>query len=119
MLTKDGPKVLEYNARFGDPEAQVVLPRLKNDLLEIMEACIDGTLSDIEVNMGRAKRSLCSYGVWRLSWAHTKRDIPITGLSNDIKNAVLSSMPERKKENDSYYHQRRKGAWNHCSWRRY
>ena len=43
MLTPDGPKVLEYNARFGDPEAQVVLPRMKNDIIEVMEACIDGT----------------------------------------------------------------------------
>lgn len=49
MLTKDGPKVLEYNARFGDPEAQVVLPRMKNDILDIFEACIDGTLDQIEL----------------------------------------------------------------------
>lgn len=47
MLTKDGPKLLEYNARFGDPEAQVVLPRLKNDLLEILDAVIDGTLDQV------------------------------------------------------------------------
>ena len=47
MLTKDGPKVLEYNARFGDPEAQVVLPRMKNDLLEVIEAVVDGRLADI------------------------------------------------------------------------
>ena len=49
MLTEDGPKVLEYNARFGDPEAQVVLPRMKNDLLEVMEACVDGTLDRIDL----------------------------------------------------------------------
>jgi phosphoribosylamine--glycine ligase len=49
MLTEDGPKVLEYNARFGDPEAQVVLPRLKNDLLEVFEACIDGRLNQINL----------------------------------------------------------------------
>ncbi len=49
MLTEDGPKVLEYNARFGDPEAQVVLPRMKNDITEVMEACIDGKLSDINL----------------------------------------------------------------------
>ena len=45
MLTDDGPKVLEYNARFGDPETQVVLPRMKTDLVEMFEACIDGTLA--------------------------------------------------------------------------
>ena len=49
ILTKDGPKVLEYNARFGDPEAQVVLPRMKNDIIEVMEACIDGKLDTIDL----------------------------------------------------------------------
>ncbi len=49
MLTPEGPKVLEYNARFGDPEAQVVLPRMKNDIVDVFEACIDGKLSDIEL----------------------------------------------------------------------
>lgn len=49
MLTEQGPKVLEYNARFGDPEAQVVLPRMKNDIIEVMEACINGTLDTIEL----------------------------------------------------------------------
>lgn len=49
MLTEDGPKVLEYNARFGDPEAQVVLPRMKNDIIEVMEACVDGTLDQVEL----------------------------------------------------------------------
>lgn len=47
ILPEDGPKVLEYNARFGDPEAQVVLPRMKNDIVEVMEACIDGRLDEI------------------------------------------------------------------------
>lgn len=49
MLTKDGPKVIEYNARFGDPETQVVLPRLKTDLLDIIDACIDKKLSSINI----------------------------------------------------------------------
>ena len=49
MLTEDGPKVLEYNARFGDPEAQVVLPRMKNDIIDVMEACVDGTLDKIDL----------------------------------------------------------------------
>lgn len=56
MLTKDGPKVLEFNARFGDPETQVVLPRLKNDLVEVMLACAEGHLDEIELN-------------WRDEWA--------------------------------------------------
>ncbi len=49
MLTPDGPKVLEYNARFGDPEAQVVLPRMKTDIIDVFEACIDGTLDQIDL----------------------------------------------------------------------
>lgn len=49
MLTEDGPKVLEYNARFGDPEAQVVLPRMKNDIVDVMNACIDGRLDEIDL----------------------------------------------------------------------
>ncbi len=49
MLTQDGPRVLEYNARFGDPEAQVVLPRMKNDMIEVVQACIDGTLDQIDL----------------------------------------------------------------------
>ncbi|MCI8266229.1 MAG: phosphoribosylamine--glycine ligase [Lachnospiraceae bacterium] len=49
MLTPNGPKVLEYNARFGDPEAQVVLPRMKNDIIDVMEACIDGKLDTVDL----------------------------------------------------------------------
>ena len=49
MLTAEGPKVLEYNARFGDPEAQVVLPRMKNDIIEVMEACVNGTLDQVNL----------------------------------------------------------------------
>lgn len=49
MLTPDGPRVLEYNARFGDPEAQVVLCRMKNDIMDVIDACIDGTLDKVEL----------------------------------------------------------------------
>lgn len=49
MLTEDGPKVLEYNARFGDPEAQVVLPRMKNDIIDVMEACVEGKLENVDL----------------------------------------------------------------------
>ncbi len=49
MLTPDGPKVLEYNARFGDPETQVVLPRMKNDIVDVFLACVDGKLETIDL----------------------------------------------------------------------
>lgn len=57
MLTPNGPKVIEYNCRFGDPETQVVLPLLDSDLLTIMQACAAGTLADVEVKF--AKKSAC------------------------------------------------------------
>lgn len=49
MLTPKGPRVLEYNARFGDPEAQVVLPRMKNDIMDVVDSCIDGTLDRVDL----------------------------------------------------------------------
>ncbi len=58
MLTEDGPKVLEYNARFGDPEAQVVLPRLKTDIIDVFNACIDGTLAETNLEF-EDKAAVC------------------------------------------------------------
>lgn len=81
MLTPKGPKVLEYNARFGDPEAQVVLPRLKNDIIDVFNACIDGTLDKIDLQF-EDKACVCvilaSDGYPR---AYEKGKI-ITGLDN-------------------------------------
>ena len=58
MITKDGPKVIEYNCRFGDPETQVVLPLLESDLLTVMQATTDGRLSDVEVKWSK-KHACC------------------------------------------------------------
>jgi len=58
MLTEKGPRVLEYNARFGDPEAQVVLPRMKNDIVDVFEACVDGTLDEIDLEF-EDKAAVC------------------------------------------------------------
>ncbi len=81
MLTADGPKVLEYNARFGDPETQVVLPRMKNDLLEVMEACTDGTLDQIELEFedNAAVCVVLASDGYPLSYEKGKE---ITGLEN-------------------------------------
>ena len=49
MLTQDGPKVVEYNTRFGDPETQVVLPRMKTDILDVFDACLDGRLDEVNL----------------------------------------------------------------------
>ncbi len=53
MITETGPKVIEFNCRFGDPETQVLLPRMENELIPVLEACIDGTLEEIELKWRR------------------------------------------------------------------
>ena len=81
MLTPDGPKVIEYNCRFGDPETQVVLPLLESDLLKIMTACTEGTLADTEVKFseGAACCVILASGGYPVSYEKGK---PISGLTN-------------------------------------
>ena len=85
MLTADGPKVLEYNARFGDPEAQVVLPRMKNDLIEVIEACIDGTLDQVNLEFedNAAVCVVLASDGYPLAY---EKGIPITGLEEFKKH---------------------------------
>ena len=79
MLTPDGPKVIEYNCRFGDPETQVVLPLLEGDLLHIMQACTNGTLENEEVKFsdGAAACVILASGGYPVAYEKGK---PITGL---------------------------------------
>ena len=81
MLTPDGPKVIEYNCRFGDPETQVVLPLLESDLLQIMTACTNGTLADTEVRFsdGAAACVILASGGYPVQYEKGK---PISGLTN-------------------------------------
>lgn len=81
MLTKDGPKVLEYNARFGDPEAQVVLPRMENDIIDVMNACIDGTLDQIELKF-TDNAAVCVVLASKGYPLHYEKGFAITGLEN-------------------------------------
>ena len=89
MLTEKGPRVLEYNARFGDPEAQVVIPRLKNDIVEVFEACIDGTLDkvDLQFEENAAVCVVLASDGYPVSY---EKGFPIEGL-------------EMFKEKDGYY----------------
>jgi phosphoribosylamine--glycine ligase len=80
MLTKDGPKVLEYNARFGDPEAQVVLPRMKNDLIEVCEACLDGRLDQIKLEF-EDNAAVCVILASQGYPEHYEKGFEIKGLS--------------------------------------
>lgn len=79
MLTEKGPRVLEYNARFGDPETQVVLPRMKNDLVEVFEACIDGTLDQVELEFAD-NAAVCVVLASAGYPVEYKKGYPISGL---------------------------------------
>lgn len=89
MLTEKGPRVLEYNARFGDPETQVVLPRMKNDLVEVIEACIDGTLDQVDLQF-EDNAAVCVVLASDGYPEHYEKGFKITGL-------------EKFKDNDGYY----------------
>ncbi|MDO5551802.1 MAG: phosphoribosylamine--glycine ligase, partial [Lachnospiraceae bacterium] len=79
MLTAKGPRVLEYNARFGDPETQVVLPRMKNDIVEVFEACIDGTLDQIDLQF-EDNAAVCVVLASDGYPVHYEKGFPISGL---------------------------------------
>ena len=90
MLTPDGPKVLEYNARFGDPEAQGVLPRLENDIVDVFEACIDGTLDQVDLKFDNDRATVCVILASDGYPVEYKKGFPIEGL-------------EKFKGKDDYY----------------
>ena len=85
MLTEDGPKVLEYNARFGYPEAQVVLPRMKNDLIDVIEACIDGTLDQVDLQF-EDNAAVCVVLASDGYPVAYEKGLPITGLDEFKKH---------------------------------
>lgn len=89
MLTSQGPKVLEYNARFGDPETQVVLPRMKNDIIDIFEACINGTLNEVNLEF-EENAAVCVILASNGYPEHYEKGFVIHGLENF-------------KEKDGYY----------------
>ena len=105
MLTKDGPKVIEYNCRFGDPETQVVLPLLDTDLLEIMEATAAGRLAEVDIRWkpGRACCVILASGGYPKAY---KKGLPISGLE---ENGQLPGEPAEvfhagtKLESGRYY----------------
>lgn len=103
MITPDGPKVIEYNARFGDPEAQVVLPRLKTDLVDICEAVIDGRLSDLDIEWsdGAAACVVMASGGYPVSY---KKGIEMFGLDENggVEGAIVYHAGT-KYENGKFY----------------
>jgi len=86
-MTAEGPKVMEFNARFGDPETQVLMPLLKTDLLEIVEATLEGRLDKLSIEM----EDSCAVGVVLASGgypAEYRKRLPISGLS-DMPSDIL------------------------------
>ena len=100
MLTKNGPKLLEYNARFGDPEAQVVLPRLKNDLLDIIQSCIDGTLDKIALEWTSDSAVCVVMASGGYPGSYKKGEL-IEGL-DDVKSSIVFHAGTRKTEDEFY-----------------
>ena len=88
MLTPDGPKVVEYNARFGDPECQVVLSLLDSDLMDILQACVDGTLDQVDIRWKDAAGCVLvlASGGYPLDY---KKGYPISGLDEAGKTSVV------------------------------
>lgn len=88
MLTPKGPKVIEYNCRFGDPETQVVLPRLKTDIIDIFEAINSGTLSELDIEWADEACAcvIAASGGYPKSYP---KGIEITGLENGQKDGVI------------------------------
>jgi len=84
MLTKSGPKVLEFNARFGDPETQVYLTRLENDLVELLDASVNGTLDKIELKWKPAA-SVCVVMASSGYPGNYAKGKPILGLAEAAK----------------------------------
>jgi len=88
MITKDGPKVVEFNVRFGDPEAQVILPRLQNDLLEILEASTAGGLSSIKLTW-KQEACVCVIAASGGYPGDYKTGVPISGLKSGANDMVF------------------------------
>jgi phosphoribosylamine--glycine ligase len=84
MVTKEGPKVLEFNVRFGDPETQVILPRLKGDLVDIMEGCLRGKLKEVKVEWHK-EAALCVVMAARGYPGHYEKGKIISGLEEAEK----------------------------------
>lgn len=101
MLTGQGPKVLEFNVRFGDPESQALLPRLENDLVEVMGAIADGRLSDLELKW-KPKAAVCVVMASGGYPGHYEKGKIITGLSSVDANAVVIFHAGTKKVEDGH-----------------
>ena len=98
MLTQDGPRVVEYNARFGDPETQPILSMLDTDLMDIFEACVDGTLDQVDIKWkpGAACCIVLASGGYPVAY---ESGYPISGLEEAGKSAVVFHAGTKRADN--------------------
>jgi phosphoribosylamine--glycine ligase len=101
MLTADGPKVLEYNVRFGDPETQAILVRLKSDLLQIFQAIVEGNLGKVKVEWGD-QSSACVVLASAGYPGHYETGVPITGLNHATANDLQIFHAGTSKSGDGF-----------------
>jgi len=87
MITKDGPSVLEFNVRFGDPETQAILPRLKSDIIDVIDACIDGRLKEVDLEWDE-RACLCVVAASKGYPGAYEKNKEIHGL-RDVKEAFI------------------------------
>ena len=101
MLTPDGPKVVEYNARFGDPECQVVLSLLDSDLMDILQACVDGTLDQLDIQWKAEAGCIVvlASGGYPLDY---QKGYPISGLEEAAKTATVFHAGTKLDPNGKY-----------------
>jgi phosphoribosylamine--glycine ligase len=88
MITRDGPKVLEYNCRFGDPEVQAVLPRLENNVVDVMDAVVDGRLASVRLSWSR-QHAICVVAASGGYPGDYEKGKAISGLDEAAKEALI------------------------------
>ena len=120
MVTQDGPKVVEFNCRLGDPEAQVVLPLLETDLFDLLFACSAGTLRSVEVRHHTAS-AVCVVMPRAAILTLYEKGKPITGLESvSAESGIVIFHAGTKKENGMVVSSGGAGAWSngHRLWKR-
>lgn len=100
MIGKNGAKLLEFNARFGDPETQVILPRIKTDFIDLIEAAIDGTLDKIKVEFDENKKLVCVVMCAKGYPESYEKGTEIKGLNNAKKIPDVKILHAGTKEQD-------------------
>ena len=110
MITSQGPRVLEFNCRFGDPETQALLPRMKSDLLPLLESTIDGKINTCAVEWDPRRRSHGRAGVCRLSWKIRNWEIDLRSR----RCGKAGGRPDFSRGNETRERENQDRGWPRC-----